>query len=258
MPAQANGRRRPPGSPSRARDRREHFGLDEYLWVRARTLLARMRSVLDGDLTHRAARLTTGGLGALWADLHQDVRVDGSTIRIDKPHHNCQYDLSGSGLQLVPSVFAWPKIIVGVDTHTQPALTYGARGVGRVWEQDTGLDEGEPLGALMGRTRALILARLALPLSTTRLAAQIGYSPPAVSQHLAVLRRCGLVSSWRAGLDVRRLRPASLRPARQTKCQLDDSTPSSERRILAAFGRGSRGSGDTADPGADSRCSGDT
>jgi len=162
----------------------------------------RMRSVLDGDLTHRAARLTDGGLDALWADLHQELRVDGSTIRIDKPHHSCQHDLGGSGLRLVPSVFAWPKLVVDVNPRNQPALTYGARGVGRLWEQDTELDEGEPLGALMGRTRALILVRLALPLSTTRLAAQIGYSPPAVSQHLAVLRRCGLVSSWRAGRSV--------------------------------------------------------
>jgi DNA-binding transcriptional ArsR family regulator len=163
----------------------------------------RMRSVLDGDLTYRAARLTTGGLGELWADLHPELSVDGSTIRIDKPHHSCQYDLSGSGLRLVPSVFAWPKLVVDVNPRNRStALTYSARGVGRLWEQDTELDEGEPLGALMGRTRALILARLALPLSTTRLAAQIGYSPPAVSQHLAVLRRCGLVSSSRAGRSV--------------------------------------------------------
>src|SRR4029453_16992140 len=173
--------------------------LYDYCLVAIAPFWPRMRSVLDGDLTHRAARLTTGGLGALWADLHQDLKVDGSTIRINKPHHSCQYDLSGSGLRLVPSVFAWPKLVVDVDPHNQPALTYGARGVGRVWEQDTGMDDGEPLGALMGRTRALILARLALPLSTTRLAAQIGYSPPAVSQHLAVLRQCGRVSSWRAG-----------------------------------------------------------
>lgn len=162
----------------------------------------RMRSVLDGDLTHRAARLTSGGLGALWADLHRELRVDGSTIHIDKPQFNCQHDLTGSGLRLVPSVFAWPRLVVDVNSRNQPALTYGARGVGRLWDQDTELDEGEPLGALMGRTRALILSRLALPLSTTRLAAQIGYSPPAVSQHLAVLRRCGLVSSWRAGRSV--------------------------------------------------------
>ena len=176
--------------------------LYDYWQVAIAPYWPRMRAVLDGDLTHRAAQLTRGGLGALWADLHQELRVDGSTIRIDKPQYSCQYDLSGSGLRLVPSVFAWPKLIVDVDPHNRPALTYGARGVGLLWERDAEVDEGDALGALMGRTRALILARLALPLSTTRLAAQIGYSPPAVSQHLAVLRRCGLVSSRRAGRSV--------------------------------------------------------
>jgi DNA-binding transcriptional ArsR family regulator len=162
----------------------------------------RMRAVLDADLTHRAARLTTGGLSALLTDLHPELTVDGSTIRIDKPRWNGQHDLAGRGLWLVPSVFGWPKLVVDITSPNQPTITYGARGVGVLWEQSAEVDGGDALGALLGRTRAMILGHLDLPLSTTRLAIQIGYSAPAVSQHLAVLRQCGLVTSRRAGRSV--------------------------------------------------------
>ncbi|MGH8777130.1 MAG: DUF5937 family protein [Jiangellaceae bacterium] len=169
---------------------------------------SRMRSVLDADITHRVSRLTTGGLNALLADLHPELQISGPTISIDKPRLSRQHDLAGRGLLLVPSVFAWPNLVVGVDPPNPPSVTYGARGVGVLWEHDVELDEDDALGALLGRTRAMILARLDLPLSTTRLATKIGYSPPSVSQHLSVLRRCGLVTSRRAGRSVLHQRTA--------------------------------------------------
>src|SRR5262249_60744242 len=46
------------------------------------------------------------------------------------------------------------------------------------------------------------LRAVALPKSTSDLAAELDQSMPAVSAHLAVLRRAGLVSSWRAGRRV--------------------------------------------------------
>ncbi len=51
----------------------------------------------------------------------------------------------------------------------------------------------------MGRTWAAPLATLGLPRTTTQLAAQLGLSPPPVSQHLKVLKDTGLVSSRRRG-----------------------------------------------------------
>jgi len=39
-------------------------------------------------------------------------------------------------------------------------------------------------------------------MSTTDLAGQLGQSSAAVSEHLAVLRRSGLVTSWRSGRRV--------------------------------------------------------
>ena len=50
-----------------------------------------------------------------------------------------------------------------------------------------------------GRTRATLLATLALPRTTTQLAAQLGLSPAAVSQHLKILKDTALVAAHRRG-----------------------------------------------------------
>lgn len=162
----------------------------------------RMRAAFDADLTHRVARLTAGGLNAVLADLHPQVSADGLTIGVATGRHSATHDLAGRGLLLIPSVFAWPRLMVAVGPPNTPAISYGLRGVRTVWEQAPARTDGDALGALLGRTRATILARLDLPLTTTRLAELTGLSAPTVSQHLSILRRCGLVTSRRAGRNV--------------------------------------------------------
>jgi DNA-binding transcriptional ArsR family regulator len=49
----------------------------------------------------------------------------------------------------------------------------------------------------MGATRARILTALDAPQSTTELAAQLGLTPGAVSQHLSVLTKAGLAARRR-------------------------------------------------------------
>jgi branched-chain amino acid transport system permease protein len=61
---------------------------------------------------------------------------------------------------------------------------------------------------LLGRTRALVLAGLDRPLSTTALAALIELSAAGASRHLLSLRDAGLVSTTRHGHEVRYSRTA--------------------------------------------------
>lgn len=162
-----------------------------------------MRAALDEDVAFRASELTQGGLGAMLAGLHSTVTVIGDVLHIDK-RVSCQEDLAGSGLVLVPSVFVWPRVIFAKSESDRPcSLTYAARGVGNVWSQERRLASHEdPLAALLGRSRAAIIDCLALPMSTSELALKLGQSPPSISQHLAVLRRSGLATSWRSGRRV--------------------------------------------------------
>lgn len=162
-----------------------------------------IRAVLDDDVAYRATRLTKGGIEALLSDLHPEVSLQGYALRIDKPRHTSDHELAGAGLLLVPSVFTWPHLIVGTGESGTPSLTYGPRGVGALWEgYSREPAEDDALGALLGRSRAAILISVALPHSTTELAFELGQSAPAVSAHLSVLRRSGLVTSWRSGRRV--------------------------------------------------------
>lgn len=161
----------------------------------------RLRSLCDADVAHRAQQLTVGGLDKVFADLHPEVHFAApNRLLINKPH-NAVRTPAGRGLMLVPCVFAWPMLLVLHNEPYQPTLTYAPRGIGQLWTDRTDGDGtlAQPLGELMGRSRAALLAQLDLPLTTTQLAAYLGVSAPAVSQHLAVLRRCRLVTSQRSG-----------------------------------------------------------
>jgi DNA-binding transcriptional ArsR family regulator len=58
------------------------------------------------------------------------------------------------------------------------------------------------LGDLVGRSRARLLGALDNPTSTTALARATSLATGAVGDHLAVLRRAGLVDGTRAGRSV--------------------------------------------------------
>jgi DNA-binding transcriptional ArsR family regulator len=63
-----------------------------------------------------------------------------------------------------------------------------------LWRQ-TRDDQLDSLCALLGKTRAALLAKLALPSTTTQLAGQLAISPAAVSQQLKILKDTALVSA---------------------------------------------------------------
>jgi DNA-binding transcriptional ArsR family regulator len=65
--------------------------------------------------------------------------------------------------------------------------------VAELWE-NTMAEQPDPLSALVGRTRASLLAILAVP-GTTQLAERLELSPAAVSQHLKILKDAALVSA---------------------------------------------------------------
>ncbi|MGH8822951.1 MAG: DUF5937 family protein [Jiangellaceae bacterium] len=185
-----------PGGPAMVAD-----ALWEYWTAAVEPFWRDMRAVLDDDVAFRAATLTRGGLRNVLADLHPQISIRDEEIRIDK-RHNWQQNLSRAGLLLVPSVFTWPNVIFEAGSEGPASLTYAARGVGKIWGASNGQGADDALGALLGRSRAAILTALELPHSTTELALKLGQSPPSISQHLSVLRRSGLVRSWRSGRSV--------------------------------------------------------
>jgi DNA-binding transcriptional ArsR family regulator len=158
-----------------------------------------IRALLTADLDDRLNQLAEGGLKALFSTLHPHVTFHGDTLRIVK-YYRGRARLNRRGLVLVPSVFAWPDVIVRT-ADPEPILTYPARGLGRLWEPRGGVPVS-PLAEVLGRSRAAILAQLALPMSTTQLAAALELTPPTVSTHLHALQAAGIVRSIRDGRTV--------------------------------------------------------
>jgi DNA-binding transcriptional ArsR family regulator len=163
---------------------------------------SRMRAVLEAEIAYRARQLTHGGLAELLTDLHPQVELEQDCIRINKPRIG-DYDLAGSGLLLMPCIFSTPDVLFGQAPGETPCLVYRPRGLATVWEKaEQRPVADDPLGALIGRSRAAILRATALPKSTTELARELGQAVATVSEHLSTLRRCGMITSWRAGRSV--------------------------------------------------------
>lgn len=158
----------------------------------------RIQTVLRADVAYRANRVAEGGIGAMLSGLHPELGVAATALLIDKPQHRIDRALGGTGVRFVPSVFVWPGLIVSGRPDERPDITYGCRGVGTIWNGPE-IRPAESLGALLGRTRAAILVELGQPRCTSELAVELGPSAPAVGTHLSVLRRAGMVTSWRSG-----------------------------------------------------------
>lgn len=177
-------------------------GLWRYWTVAIAPYWPQIRAVLDADVAYRAARLARGGIRALLSDLHPGLELTEQAITV-RSRVGHEHQLRGSGLVLVPCVFAWPYVMADVSGGAAPVITYGPRGVGDLWPTtQVPSQHRDSLAALLGRSRAAILLAVALPKSTSDLARELGQSMPAVSAHLGVLRRSGLVMSWRAGRRV--------------------------------------------------------
>jgi DNA-binding transcriptional ArsR family regulator len=159
----------------------------------------RLEALCRADVAYRMNRFAAGGIASVLADLHPEVSLHDDRLRIDKPRHRHErFDLTGSGILLVPSVFTWPRVTLRCRDRADPMLIYPPHGVADLCAP-VAAGQREPLCALVGRTRAVLLAALDLPRTTTQLARDLNLSPASVSEHLKILHQSALVTSRRQG-----------------------------------------------------------
>jgi DNA-binding transcriptional ArsR family regulator len=161
---------------------------------------ARMRALLEGDVTYRGREIAQRGLAAMFAGLAGRVRLAGDVVEVHV-RSNVHYTRPATGgLTLVPSM--WTSSASAPISPDEPAMIiYLARGTGTIWEPQP-LAPAGALAGLLGRHRAALLVQLATPASSTELAARLGVTAAAVNQHLRALRAAGLLVSARHGRSV--------------------------------------------------------
>lgn len=168
--------------------------LEAYWEVALAQHWPRILRLLEADVLWRSQRLATGGVHALFDDLHETVTLDGKRLFAADPFDYVG-QLSGTGLTLVPHAMGWPSVRKMIEPYL-PTIAYPVRGVATLWET-TPPPPPDALAALIGSTRATILTTLAEPATTTTLARRMRLTPGAISQHLTVLHASGLVSRTR-------------------------------------------------------------
>jgi DNA-binding transcriptional ArsR family regulator len=167
-----------------------------------------IRAICERDVVHRAGLLGRSGWAAALGDLHAGMRWHDGGIEVSGIGEGEQLiPLAGDGLLLVPSAFVWPHAASHTAHGWPKTLIYPARGIAALWERPEASTPGA-LADLLGRSRALILTALETPAGTTHLARSLGLATGAVGDHLAVLRRAGLVHRARDGRVVLYVRTA--------------------------------------------------
>lgn len=198
----ANGRRLHPRLESVHRDPLGLLGeIAEALRVYWDRVLAphwpRLLAILEGDVRYRASKLADEGAQGLFRDIDRGLSWGNGALSLDEPGLEADIAVRGRGLTFTPSLFC-NRAVSLVDHLQPPRLFYPARGRGTAWGANPAAGR-RAVADLVGRTRAQLLEVLSEPLSTTELARRLGLSQGAVSQHLGILHRAGLLDRARQG-----------------------------------------------------------
>jgi DNA-binding transcriptional ArsR family regulator len=169
-----------------------------YFAIALAPLWPRLRATADAEIAHRATRAAFPGPRALLADLHPRLRWDPDALRLDylKDAEHPPWSLDGHHLTLLPTAFAGRHAWI-MESSAGRALWYPPRALGALFA--AGPPPPEPLAALLGATRAAVLALLTIPASTGDVAQRLGLAPATASHHLTALRDAGLIVASRAG-----------------------------------------------------------
>lgn len=158
---------------------------------------SRLTAQIEADRALRARAVLDGGSEGLLSGLRPMMRWRSPVLEVDYPTDQVLH-LDGRGLLLVPSFFCWQYPVTLQDPGLPPVLVYPVR-------KDLGwftATAGPALAALIGATRASVLAEIGAGRTTSELARALTISPASASQHVGVLRAAGLVLSRRDGPSV--------------------------------------------------------
>jgi DNA-binding transcriptional ArsR family regulator len=156
----------------------------------------RMKVGAEADYARRALQRRTGGianvLSGFWPMMHWRKPVLEVPYPAERDLH-----LDGRGLVLIPSHFCWYHPVALADPALPPTIVYPLRPTADFLDHNPVLVADPPLAKLIGAARARILGIAAQGVTTSELACRADVSVASASQHAAVLRESGLITSSR-------------------------------------------------------------
>ncbi|MCR6483009.1 helix-turn-helix domain-containing protein [Amycolatopsis sp. OK19-0408] len=172
----------------------------------------RVRAHLDAERRARSEDIADRGFEYLLSNLHPALSWERPVLRVSSDVDRSVL-LQGRGLVLVPSLFRFdaPELLVPSEASASPVLVYPASVQASTARSLWTVGDDSTLEALVGRTRAGLMRTLHGRRSTTELSNRLGVSAAAVSQHTAVLRSAGLITTQRqANMVLHSLTPLGL------------------------------------------------
>ncbi|MFJ6379367.1 ArsR family transcriptional regulator [Kitasatospora sp. NPDC092039] len=160
-----------------------------------------LHAYLVAECEARGRAVMAGGVELLLSTAHPRMTWRAPVLEVPGgPDQDIR--LGGRGLVLTPSVFLNHRPGVAIDAEgpdEQVVLVFAApphalKGAQLWQERDRST---RPLGALVGQTRAAALRALRASCTTSQLADRLGISAASASQHAAVLRQTGLITTRR-------------------------------------------------------------
>jgi DNA-binding transcriptional ArsR family regulator len=161
-----------------------------------------IQAAVRADHRQRRRTMTSGGVNAVLEQIHPGARWQGRVLEI-AAFRDHDLHLAGRGIRLQPSYFCWGQPTKLMDPVLPPVLVFPIQGALGLTQADRSHDDiMVRLAALLGRTRALVLARTAHGATATELARHCEISMATVSHQTSVLREAGLIESDRRGRSV--------------------------------------------------------
>nr|WP_238353559.1 winged helix-turn-helix domain-containing protein [Kribbella solani] len=159
---------------------------------------------VSADHAHRGEALARHGVDRLLSSLHPRVRWVAPVLQVLDMNDRDLY-LDGRGIELQPSAFCWQVPTKLRDPGLKPILVYPIQHAPGILRQASveATPSSDPLGSLLGSTRAAALEATVAGCTTTELAKRCRISPAAASHQATVLREAGLITTRRAGASVR-------------------------------------------------------
>jgi len=157
----------------------------------------RVWSGFRAELAWRSRLIAEHGVQTALSTLHPAITWSGTVLQIAAASE-FEVRPEGAGVTLLPSVLRTGRPMITAHPDGSTVVVYPA--LTPLPLIDEAADD--PVGELLGRTRAAVLRLTVRERTTTELATELGISAAAVSGHTKTLRKAGLIVTARAGKAV--------------------------------------------------------